>query len=781
MSYLTIYNNKDNNVIEDPAMNFKFPLDLFQNEACYRISKDENVFVTAHTGCGKTVVALYGIAHTLKKGQKVIYTSPTKSLSNQKYEEFAKQFPNVGILTGDIKMNPDADCIIMTTEILLNMLFNFQDSGEDNAICQNSVDINDIGCVIFDEVHYINDPDRGKVWEETLVLLPSRVNLVLLSATIDKADRMAEWLGNIKQKPIHLITTLKRVVPLRHYFWDESRNDLLEIIDANGNFYNYNLVKQSYEKKKYSSIINSFVLYLQKRKMLPAIYFKFSRAKCEKCAREIVHSFVTQEERKEIDLVFRNRLSKYKQYYGHMQQYQDVYNQLLKGVVYHHSGLIPILKEIIEILYAKGLIKLLFATETFAVGVNMPAKTVIFNDLQKYDNKGLRYLRTDEYLQMSGRAGRRGLDKHGTVIILPTMDLPDYSTLKSVMTGNSPVVKSKFVPSYQFVLKALHNSDLSIEKFINTTLFCKENDSAIGRLEATMGKIDYGEYEKLSEKMIADIREYMKLDTKLANNIIKLSNKDRKKAMKRRKAIERVEGFKESFAIIKKVVDAENEQKDVKAQIEYYKNHVLDDVKCVVDILRRGKYIDEDDKLTERGLIAIEINNCNPLVFTEMLFSRSLEECTFEEIVGVVAAFIDEKSLSNHEVSPKGLSGSISEKVIDNLYSLQDEYEYLKGVESEYSFNIPQKRELNYEVKLDFVVPAYLWAKGFSVNNVYQCTDIYEGNFVKGILRITSILEDIVSIAESLGYHKLLKVLEGYEDKLIRDVVTVNSLYIVGR
>jgi len=145
-----------------------------RTEACYRISKDENVFVTAHTGCGKTVVALYAIAHTLRQGKKVIYTSPTKSLSNQKYDEFSKHFPNVGILTGDIKMNPDADCIIMTTEILLNILF--KPKGQ---VGGSSLSIDSIGAVIFDEVHYINDPDRGKVWEETLVLLPSSVNLVL--------------------------------------------------------------------------------------------------------------------------------------------------------------------------------------------------------------------------------------------------------------------------------------------------------------------------------------------------------------------------------------------------------------------------------------------------------------------------------------------------------------------------------------------------------------------------------------------------------------------------
>jgi superfamily II RNA helicase len=771
MSFLSIYDNKIKNEIEEPAMNFKFPLDLFQNEACYRISKDENVFVTAHTGCGKTVVALYGIAHTLKKGKRVIYTSPTKSLSNQKYEEFAKIFPNVGILTGDIKMNADADCVIMTTEILLNILYKGKTESQ-------SISVDSIGAVIFDEVHYINDPDRGKVWEETLVLLPREVNLILLSATIDKADQMGDWLGNIKQKNIHLISTKNRVVPLRHYFWDDNYDEMVEIIDNQGNFYNYNEVKKRYKKKNYSSIINNFVRHLQKNNMLPAIYFKFSRVQCEKCAKDIIVNFVTQEERKEIDLVFRNRLSKYKEYYGHLQQYEDVYKQLLRGVVYHHSGLIPILKEIIEILYARGLIKLLFATETFAVGVNMPAKTVIFNDLQKYDNNGLRYLRTDEYLQMSGRAGRRGLDKNGTVIILPTMYLPDYGILKSVMSGKSPSIKSKFVPSYQFILKALHNNDISVNKFIETTLFSKEEGMKIKQLEEKLRGIEVKEFPlDENDKKVLEVKEYLKLESKVNNKVLRLSNKDRKKSLKRMKQIKNIEGFEKILQKIK-IWDIENQKRDnLVRDINFMRSYVLGDVEKIVDILRDG-YLDSNDKLTEKGLIAIEVNDCNPIIFTELIYSKYLEKCTFEDIVGLFAAFIDEKSRDYHYVGLKELSREkiLTDNVIDLLYYLDDEMGYLEKIEKEKNFEIQQNND--YQLKLDFVLPAYMWAKGCDIKQIYEVTDIYEGNFVRGILRINSMIEDVISVAENLGYYNLKKIMEGYEEKLIRDIVTINSLYI---
>ena len=512
--------------------------------------------------------------------------------------------------------------------------------------------------------------------------------------------------------------------------------------------------------------------------MLPAIYFKFSRVQCERCAKDIIVDFVTPEERKEIDLVFRNRLSKYKEYYGHLQQYEDVYKQLLRGVVYHHSGLIPILKEIIEILYARGLIKLLFATETFAVGVNMPAKTVIFNDLKKYDNNGLRHLRTDEYLQMSGRAGRRGLDKNGTVIILPTMDLPDYGTLKSVMSGRSPSIKSKFVPSYQFILKALHNNDISVDKFIETTLFSKEEGMKIKQLEKKLRgiKVKPFPFDK-NDKKVVEIDEYLKLERKVNNKVLKLSNKDRKKVMKRMKQIKNMNGFEEILCEIK-IWDIENEKRErLVRDIDFMRSYILGDVEKIVEILRDG-YLDSDDKLTEKGLIAIEVNDCNPIIFTELIYSKYLEKCTFEEIVGLFASFIDEKSRDYHYKGLKelGREKGLTDNVIDLLYYLDDEMGYLEKIEKEKSFEIQQNND--YQLKLDFVLPAYMWAKGCDIKKIYEITDIYEGNFVRGILRINSMIEDVISVAENLGYFNLKKIMEGYEEKLIRDVVTINSLYI---
>ena len=353
-NYLNIFNQNENNnnFISDEELSYKFPykLDPFQQEGIYRINKNENILITAHTGSGKTVLAIYAIAHCLKNNKKVIYTSPTKSLSNQKYAEFIEKFPSVGIMTGDIKMNPDAQCIIMTTEILRNILY--KGSSE-------FINITDVGAVILDEVHYINDPDRGKVWEEVIILLPREITLVMLSASIDKPEVFASWIGNIKEKNISLIPTSHRVVPLKHYFWksynvddngkDVTKWELLEILDDKGKFKNYDVVQKNYKAYDINKIMDNLADFLVDQNFIPALFFKFSRKKCESICKTVRKNLLTFEEVTEVENLFHYYMKDYKKTYEILPQYQDVYCQLKKGVVYHHSGLIPILKEIIEI------------------------------------------------------------------------------------------------------------------------------------------------------------------------------------------------------------------------------------------------------------------------------------------------------------------------------------------------------------------------------------------------------------------------------------------------
>jgi len=419
---------------------FKFKLDPFQEEAIKYISKDENVLITAKTGSGKTLVGEYQIWHSLNKGKRVFYTTPIKSLSNQKFHDLKKIYGDrVGIMTGDIKFCPQADIVIMTTEILRNLLYK-QGTLTEHIGITAELSIENLDAVVFDEVHYINDPSRGSVWEECLVLLPPHINLVLLSATLDSPEPFVNWLTDIKQKTCHLISTEYRVVPLIHMTEDGE-----VIMDAKDTFHfeSYKAWLRKYYNKQdelrkhkervktreegqvierdvrvgsFLDRMNKLILKMDK----PALFFVFSRKMCEEYASKVTTDLLTSSETADVRHIIKFHLHGYTELQK-IEGFHKLNSLLEKGVAFHHSGMLPILKEIVEILFDRGFIKILFATETFAVGINMPTKTVVFTSYRKYDDRteNLRVLLTSEYIQMAGRAGRRGKDDKGIVIYLP--------------------------------------------------------------------------------------------------------------------------------------------------------------------------------------------------------------------------------------------------------------------------------------------------------------------------------------------------------------------------
>ncbi len=781
--YLNIFTDKvcNNNIPEDEiAYNFPYKLDAFQQEAIYRIYSNENVLITAHTGSGKTIGAIYGIAHCIKNNKKVIYTSPIKSLSNQKYAEFKQIFDSVGILTGDIKMNPDAQCIIMTTEILRNILYRYS-NGETGSGDSSFIDINDVGIVIFDEVHYINDPSRGKVWEESIVLLPKNINLVMLSATIDKPEQFASWIGNIKEKPINLIPTSHRVVPLRHYFWksylfdnngkEDTRWELVEILDEQGKFKNYDLIKKGYKVHDINKMMDKLIDFLVEKKYTPALFFKFSRKKCESICKTVRKSLLTFEEIADVENNFNYYMKNYKKTYEILPQYIDVYNQLKKGVVYHHSGLIPILKEIIEILYSKGLVKVLFATETFAIGVNMPTKTVLFTDLEKYDNNGLRELRSDEYLQMSGRAGRRGIDTFGSVIILPTNTLPFENSIKNMMTGKSPVLMSKFQLNYQFVLKMLISDNFDSNKFLSNTLIMNENDKKALNMIIEKDSIE----KKMSsiiidESILEKLNSYDKINKKLNDTFFRLKKKDIEKNEKEKKMIEELPNFKKEYEKFK-LLDSYKKEYDLLNYNIYECNNLLNNnIEIIINILENEGYI-MDKKITKKGIVAKGINECQELIFSEMIFRGLLDNLDFPEIIAILSSFINEKEGSEE----KYISDiNISENVSYVLKELNNICEYFIKIEDENQLYIGS----DYNLYLDFVELAYIWASGGSIHDIYKHSNMYDGNFVKAIMRINNICENLMDICKNIERFDLCSKLENYNQILIRDITSINSLYI---
>ncbi|XP_063918605.1 superkiller complex protein 2 [Zophobas morio] len=462
--------------IPEMAYQFPFELDTFQKLAILQLEQHNHIFVAAHTSAGKTVVAEYAIALSQKHMTRTIYTSPIKALSNQKYRDFKKEFKDVGLITGDFQINQTASCLIMTTEILRSMLY-----------CGSDI-TRDLEYVIFDEVHYINDRERGHVWEQVLILLPAHVCVVLLSATVPNTIEFADWLGRTHQRKVYVITTYKRPVPLIHFLYTGtgggSRDNRYMVLDSEGwklRGYaeavaslpkadpksTYPHTKPQYHNftpKQEKVLWNGLVDHLKRNNLLPIVAFTFSRAKCDQNAENLMSlDLTTNKEKAQIHMFFEKCVRSLKEPDRNIPQILRMRNILHKGIGVHHSGVLPIIKEIVEMLFQKGLIKLLFATETFAMGVNMPARTVVFDSITKHDGQERRNLKPAEYIQMAGRAGRRGLDSEGTVIILCKNKIPKVEELQAMMMGSPNVLQSQFRLTYGMVLSLLRVESLSVE------------------------------------------------------------------------------------------------------------------------------------------------------------------------------------------------------------------------------------------------------------------------------------------------------------------------------
>ncbi|SPP83049.1 helicase SKI2W [Drosophila guanche] len=461
-----------------PAMDFPFELDVFQKQAILKLEQRQYVFVAAHTSAGKTVVAEYAIALSKRDLTRTIYTSPIKALSNQKYRDFRKTFKDVGLITGDLQIEPTASCLIMTTEILRSMLY-----------CGSDI-TRDLEYVIFDEVHYINNPERGHVWEEVIILLPDHVNIIMLSATVPNTMELADWVGSTKKRKVYVISTLKRPVPLQHFLYTgaggKSRDDIFLLVDANGKYLQGNYEKAVERKKEMqgkskggasASGANNYVNakqvqytwiglidFLKRNNKMPVVAFTLSRNRCDSNVAALQSvDLNTEKEKGAVQKFFLQCLAKLKPPDRSIPQVLVLKDALERGIGVHHSGILPILKEIVEMLFQNGLVKLLFATETFSMGVNMPARTVVFDSHKKFDGLEVRNLKPGEYIQMAGRAGRRGHDETGTVIVMCKGNVPPSMELRPMILGLPEKLQSQFILRYAVILTCLRIESIKVE------------------------------------------------------------------------------------------------------------------------------------------------------------------------------------------------------------------------------------------------------------------------------------------------------------------------------
>ena len=532
---------------------YPYPLSDFQKYAIQAILQEQHVLITAHTGSGKTLPAEFAIQHWTSQGKKVIYTSPIKALSNQKYFQFTQAYPNIsfGLLTGDIKTNPTAQVLLMTTEILMNYLL-FQPENQEHTENQQlsfQISMDELAAVVFDEVHYINDKERGQNWEKTLLTLPPHVQRIMLSATIDSPQIFAQWNEScclhqsprpphdpllitenpIDQKPtekqVWICSSTTRVVPLTHYAYitvpqsfykrppqqptprqgklkpqptqtktsvankptltKEQEQESKQIVgrflplassqatktsstDFTQSYIDVHkvqtLLKTTRTQVNRAFMLNQLFRQLKEQDMLPAIAFVFSRKNVERFADEIFVPLLEDDSKipytasRECEQIIR-RLPNYREYLK-LPEYLSLVRLLEKGIAIHHSGMIPILREIVELMISQKKIKLLFATESFAIGLDCPIRTVVFTGIHKFDGSNERLLLPHEYTQMAGRAGRRGIDTVGHVIHCNNLfELPSKSEYQYLVSGKTQSLQSKFRISYELVLTLLAQSN----------------------------------------------------------------------------------------------------------------------------------------------------------------------------------------------------------------------------------------------------------------------------------------------------------------------------------
>lgn len=757
-------------------LNNEFKFDKFQIFSFQAIDNDKNVLVSAPTSSGKTMVAEYGIIKHTKlyqpdkfnqsdKKRKIIYTSPIKSLSNEKYKEFKdKNFCSVGLLTGDNKINVDADLIIMTAEILRNSLY--------------KNDIPQIDCVIMDEVHFINDPDRGKIWEETIIMLPQSVQIIMLSATINNVESFAKWISEIRDKSLSLIKSNKRIVPLSYYLYVD---ELFKICDSTDSFNdpNYFEARKKYDKIQKErklqhksdldkSYFDKVVKFLIKNDLLQSIFFSFSRNNCEKYSNQI-QSILTAEESANACNMFDSLMREHKKEYEMIPQYIKIRELISKGICYHHSGIIPILKEVIEIIFRNGFIKILFATETFAVGVNMPTRTVIFTELTKPTNMTKRFLNTAEFKQMSGRAGRRGKDVHGNVILLPYYEFPDLSDLKSVMLQSMPSITSKFSIDYYYVLKTIS---------IDSEIY---NKSLLNTEQQNMIKTEFIVLDELKDKLklckenfILDDqikkeleREY-ELENYKFNDLIISLPKNLQKELKSLKTKNNRDHYSKYNNIVKlenDIIKLENKITNINCYLDFMKSNII-------NILLENKYIQEINNKLELdiyGVSVINCNECNGIILIEMIRNNIFDDLESNDIICLLSIFASYKNENSNKFN----------KYYGHIYDFVCDIKN-RWMKKENQLGLFISEEF-WETTDGYIDITYEWANNADMSVIlgylHEMVE-YEGNFIKNMLKIYNVCVCFKKICELLNKVDIIIKLEDLDKKLLRNIVNVNSLYL---
>ena len=738
---------------------FDFKLDDFQEEALFHINNGKSVVVCAPTGAGKTCIAQMAIHKALDEGFRIFYTTPLKALSNQKYSDFSQKYgqDKVGLLTGDTSINRNAQIVVMTTEVFRNMLYgtNF------GSVTDN---LKDVRYVVLDEVHYMNDEQRGTVWEESIIYCPTNVQIIALSATVANSQQLTDWINTVHSRT-ELVYTDFRPVPLRYYYYDSSKPfDILPLFTPEGRL-NKKIKPES--KAKYfgrrgskmpqRQVAKDVVSVLHKKNMLPAIYFTFSRKKCdeqmEKCAGLCL---TTPEEQKEIKTIVDEYIAENPYLYNNKHL-----EYVLCGVASHHAGLLPAWKVLVEKLFQKGLIKVVFATETLAAGINMPARSTVISSVSKRTDSGHRMLTPSEFLQMSGRAGRRGMDDIGYVTIVGTAFQSPEEVAQLVKSDANPL-ESRFSPTYSMVANLLQR--FSVEEAKELILKSFGYYSSTTRLTPLMKQQE--ELQKVIEEYknfkcphnftTKDLYEYNKLKNiyveqrKTAKVLRKQMNKKNKENVdycldfekKTKELLHKVHNYPcDICKLYKKHIKSTElldrfQKRSMKLEktIEYEKDIYWRKFLNHTYVLEKMGYI-ENNYPNEKGLTIAAIRAENELFLAEIIFSGILDTLNIDELASVICAITTEDLRS--DVYPELPISKGTRKALNRIKDIKRRVAIVQR-----DFDIETEMYINsyYSPLIEY------WVNGGEWDSLIEQVPSGEGDLVRCFKRTIDVLRQLTVI-----------------------------------
>ena len=813
-----------------------FPLSDFQKWAIYSAYNGFDTLVCAPTGSGKTLPADFIIEHTVSRGKKVIYTTPIKALSNDKLAEMTEKFPNIsfGLLTGDNKFNPEAQVLIMTTEIYLNTLLKlmFMKSQKDYDPQKLSLDFNmnideELGFVIHDEIHYINDRDRGHVWEKSIMNQPKHIPYIGLSATIASPERLCEWSQNpnkANRGEIYLCVDKIRNVPIEHCAFitvpDSNYKNNKELQDCE----NINkLVTLKYQDKPFEEkgfdkmkktlkylydykiqvkdtfIFNKILEHLNLNGLLPGLVFVFSRKQCHTWSRMIQKSLFEEGSKipsiieKEATQILIKKLPNWKEYVS-LPEFRVIVKLLEKGVAVHHSGVTPVFREMIEILYRKQYIKLLIATETFAIGVNVAIKSVIYTGLKKYDGKGFRFLHSHEYAQGAGRAGRRGKDTKGLVIhLLNVFDrrdsVPDAATYRSMLSGRPENLKSKFTIDFNLIISMLSTNNTNFIEYVNSSMLSNEIGNQMERLEKE--KSDLLEQIKKREngfQYLRTPRELLEEYHKDKTDYVMAPKK--KKKILQRKISNTEASYKGLTEDYKKYLEYLDFKQFLETNKKSYKNttsYVANEISLHIHILQNENFVSgqfdgnnySNLVITNRGLMAANIHEMHPLACVDMMTNGNLDDLSVEELISVLSIFTPIK-ISEEEAYVDVNHTNVNDKIKKTVKMWKMNLDKYYDIETKYQTNFTDSYNIHYDM-CEFMYKWCFAEDEIACKSIYEEAkkyNIYMGEFVKAILKIVNICSELEKAAIVQENVKLLHTVSLVRDKVLKSVATNQSLYV---